>query len=118
MWSIVRRAALLGAAFLLVAGGRAGAATVDVNVPFPFLVEGHQLPAGHYRIERDDMDSSLVLIRGEKGNNAAVYVLTTPAAQRPRSSKSVLTFSRYENQYRLSGIWNSAGDGREVPTYR
>ena len=48
MKSIIKRAGLL-AAFLVGIGGSAHAATVEVRVPFPFLVHGKIMPAGDWR---------------------------------------------------------------------
>lgn len=115
MWSVTKRATLMVAALLVFTGGTARAAVVDVNVPFPFVVQGHQLPAGQYRLQPDEADSSVVVIRGENGNRATVRVLTTPAAAHdPAGDKPAVTFMRYENQYRLADIWEPAGQGREV----
>jgi hypothetical protein len=100
-------------------GGTASAAVVVVKVPFPFVVQGRQFPAGEYRLQRDATDSSVVLIRGEKGNTASMFVLTTPASgQDPAGDQPALTFKRYEKQYRLADVWESAGQGREVTAGR
>jgi hypothetical protein len=115
MQRVLRRATLIAAGLLALTGGTARAAVVDVKVPFPFVVEGQQFPAGEYRLQRDQTDSSVVLIRGEKGNTPAVFVLTTPAAGHdPAGDKPALTFKRYENQYRLTNIWESNSQGHEV----
>ena len=50
----------------------AHAETLDVKVPFAFMVGAQKMPPGDYRIERDtSMPSSVVLIRGEHGNTAS-----------------------------------------------
>ena len=119
MQRVLSRATLLAAGFLALTGGTARAAVVDVKVPFPFVVQGQQFPAGEYRLERDQTDSSVVFIHGEKGNSAAMFVLTTPAAGHdPAGDKPAVTFNRSENQYRLSGIWESGNQGREVSARR
>jgi len=119
MTSVTRNVPLLAAALLLLAGGTAKAETVDVTVPFPFVVKGQQLPPGEYRLERDQADPSVVLIRGEKGNTARMFVFTTPApGQDPAGETPALTFTRNGNRYSLADIWGSAGDGREVTTGR
>jgi hypothetical protein len=119
MRSVLKRAPLLAAALLVFASGPAGAAVVDVKVPFPFMVKDQQFPAGEYRLQRDETNSSVMLIRSEKGNTASMFVLTTPApGQDPAGDKPALTFKRYENQYRLADIWDSRGLGREVTLAR
>ena len=119
MRSITKGSAVLALALLVFVGGTARAAIVDVKVPFPFVVQGHQMPAGQYRLERDEADSSVVLIRGENGNTARMFVLTTTAGGHdPAGDKPAVTFNRTENQYRLADIWESAGQGREVAATR
>jgi hypothetical protein len=114
MRSVLGRAAVVAAGLLALTGNTARAAVV-VDVPFPFMVEGQQFPAGEYRLQRDQMNSSVVLIRGEKGNTAARFVLTTPAAGHdPMGNMPALTFDRHENGYQLSGIWESENQGSEV----
>ena len=66
MRSVLKEATLLAAVLLVFAGGTASAAVVVVKVPFPFVVQGRQFPAGEYRLQRDATDSSVVLIQGEK----------------------------------------------------
>jgi len=54
-------------------------------------------------------------LRGEKGNTAAMFVLANPAGGRdPAGDKSVLIFTRYETQYRLTDIWESGSQGLEI----
>jgi hypothetical protein len=107
-----------GWCILLCAGGTARASTsnvVEANVPFPFVVNGETLPAGKYLVQRDDMSSSVLLIRGEGNNQMAAFVSTTPdGGHDPAGSKPVLTFNRYANQYRLAGVWESGGEGWDV----
>jgi hypothetical protein len=112
MRSITKRAGLLAAAFVVCLGGSARAATIEVKVPFPFLVHGQTLPAGEYRVE---IDGAVVLFRGEKGNRASMFVMTTAAGgQDPAGDKPALSFTRYETQYRLADIWESGSQGLEV----
>lgn len=115
MKSIVTNAGWLAAAFLMTAGSVARASTIDVKVPFPFVVHGQTLPAGAYRVERDDVDPSVVLIRSEKDKAVMTVVLTSPATGHdPAGDKPALTFTRVEHQYQLHDIWNSGTQGVEV----
>ena len=112
MKSIIKRAGLLAAALVVCIGGSARAATIEVKVPFPFLVHGKTLPAGEYRVEND---GAVVLFRGEKGNRASMFVMTTPASGTdPAGDKPALSFTRHETQYRLADIWESASQELEV----
>jgi hypothetical protein len=112
MKSMIKRAGLLAAAFVVCLGGSARAATIEVKVPFSFLVHGKTLPAGEYRVEND---GAVVLLRGENGNRASMVVMTTPVrANNPAGDKPALSFTRYETQYRLADIWESGSQGLEV----
>lgn len=115
MRSLTTTSALLAAAFLVFAAGSAKAATVDVKVPFPFVVHGQTLPAGQYRMESDTADPSVFFIRGEHGTNASALVLTRPAdGHDPSGDAPALTFTRHEREFRLADIWESGSQGREI----
>jgi hypothetical protein len=119
MQSVLKRATLVAAGIVTLVGGTASASVFDVKIPFPFVVQGRTLPAGEYRVERNMSDSSVMLIRGERGNNAGMFVQTTPAAGKdPSGNTPALTFKRDENQYRLADIWESGSQGREVAARR
>jgi hypothetical protein len=117
MRSIVRTSVMLAGGFLLFAGANANAAdgyAFEVKVPFPFVVTGQTFPAGKYMVEELSNGSSL-LLRGEKGNHASTFVMTTPAnRQEPAGTKPALTFTHGENQYRLSSVWESGSQGWSV----
>jgi hypothetical protein len=115
MNAIIKRAAILGALGALFLGSAAGpsyAEGIEVKVPFPFVVQGRTLPKGEYNIQPVSFGSSALLIRGEKGTKGGAIVQTHPASGHdPVGDKPALTFTRYENQYRLSTIWESAMTG-------
>jgi hypothetical protein len=118
MRSMMRKSAVLAGACLLVAGATANVAAssvLEVEVPFSFVVNGRTLPAGHYMVERDELSPSVLLIRGEKGNHSATFVSTIPAGgQDPAGTVPTLTFTRHENEYRLSSVWESGSEGWSV----
>ena len=108
------KAVVAGALGIVYAAAVAHAQTIDVNVPFAFHVQGVTLPAGHYELDTDT-SSGVVMLRGERGNNAGVVVMTERASGvDPAGNKPSLTFSRYEDGYQLKGIWDSAHDGFQV----
>jgi hypothetical protein len=112
MKSIVKRAGMLAAAFIVGVGGSARAATLEVKVPFPFVVNGKTLPAGEYRVESDH---EVVTFVGEKGTKATAVVLTTPAAGHdPAGDQPALSFTHDETQYRLVDVWASGSQGLAV----
>ena len=118
MW-VTRKAIVLAAGLVMVTAGAARAATVDARVPFAFIVGKHTLPPGQYRVESELSDPSVLVIRGEDGSKASMFVLTRPAAGHdPAGDTPSLTFDRYENQYRLASIWESSEQGQEVAPVR
>jgi len=116
MWTVATRATLLTAGFLVCAGSAARAETVEVKVPFPFVVNGHTLPAGQYRLDYDPAESSVLKIHGEHGTKAETMTLTIPASKPdPVDGKPALTFKHDENGYRLLDVWESNEEAQEVP---
>ena len=112
MQAIIMRTGLIAAALLVGAVSVARAETLDVKIPFAFVVNGHTLPAGEYRL---DTDGPIVLLRGEHGNKAGVVFTMVPArGQDPAGDAPVLTFTHAETQYRLDTIWQSATKGGTV----
>lgn len=115
MWTRAEKAVLLAAGLVMFAGGAAHAATLDARVPFPFTVDGRNMPAGRYMVVRDDMDPSVLMIQAEDGHKAATFVLVRTAVGRdPAGDTPVLTFDEYENHYRLASVWESATQGQEL----
>src|SRR5690349_20460097 len=112
MTSVMKTAGLLAAALVIGVAGSARAATMDVKVPFSFVVRGQTLPAGEYHVEND---GAVLIIRGENGTRAAMFALSTPASgQDPAGDAPSLTFTRYETTYRLADVWASHSVGLEV----
>lgn len=101
------------AALLLAASACIAQTKGDVvaNIPFPFVVAGHTLPAGHYIIS--PMNQNTLRLHESTGPGMLV---STNAAQRPGSDdSSKLVFQRYESTYFLSQVWITGSDrGREV----
>jgi hypothetical protein len=121
MTSVFKTGIVLAGASLLALSGTAQAGmdtVVKANVPFAFVVSGKTMPAGRYRIQRDELSPSLLLIQGdEKRNHAAAFVLTIgDGGHDPAGSKPVLTFNRVENTYQLTGVWDSQDNGVDVVT--
>src|SRR5262245_19390092 len=72
-----------------------------VNVPFPFDVNGHVMPAGRYDVRIDDQNPSIVKIDGITNKAHMVVATTIPDFGRGPSDNPSLTFVRKENQYQL-----------------
>jgi hypothetical protein len=119
MYFGTRTIAAMAAALLCAAGtASASAETVlKVNVPFAFEVNGHSMPAGSYLIQRDDMTSpSVLIIRGAgRGHHETAMVITQPDnGPDPAGTQPALAFKRHENNYQLSSVWPSSGEGFDV----
>lgn len=115
MKSTLVKAGLLAASCLMLTSASATASTIEVTVPFPFVVQGETMPAGQYRVINDA--EGIVQFIGERGihASASVVVLTIPASgYDPAGISPALTFSRDNNQFRFTGMWESATGGREV----
>jgi hypothetical protein len=107
---------LVGVVCLAGASGTAYAGVTDVlevKIPFAFVVGDQTLPAGEYRIQRDD-GSTALFIRGERGTIGSAVLNTRPAAAAPSSEQPALEFKHVENQYQLSNIWMPDGVGAAV----
>jgi hypothetical protein len=115
MRSVNRRIGVLAAACLVLGAGAARAGTLEVTVPFSFMVQGQSFPAGEYRVTTE---GALVAIRGERTSQPSRFFLAMPATGvAPAGDHPALTFRRYENQYRLADIWESGSYG-VVPVKR
>jgi hypothetical protein len=115
MSSVIKRAMVVVGVFLASAVA-AQAETLQVKVPFAFLVGSKQMPAGTYRVEHDPTTgSSVLLIRGEHGNTAQVFVQTVPLkGASPAGDDAALVFVPDETANRLTQVWGSATAGQEV----
>lgn len=116
MRNITRTSMLLASVALLGLGATANAAVsdrVEVRVPFPFVVNGQDLPAGHYTVEHES--GSVLLIHGVGSNHATAMVMTLPAAGTDSAgSTPALEFARREGQPRLMSVWESGRLGWNV----
>ena len=118
MSSVIKRA-IVAVVVLLASAVAAQAETLEVKVPFAFLVGSTQMPAGTYRLERGSMSSSVMLIRGEHGNNAQAFVLTTPLkGGSPVRDEPALVFVPDETANRLTQVWGTPTSGQEVTAHR
>jgi hypothetical protein len=107
---------LIGAAagVLVTASTAAAADVLEAKIPFPFVVNGKSFPAGEYTIERANASSPVLLIRGDHGIRTAAFVGTRPAVAHAPADMPSLQFKKHENEYRLTAVWESPTDGRDV----
>jgi hypothetical protein len=88
-------------AALSIAGFAGLDRSVEANIPFDFMVNGEQLPAGKYTVETGSARST-VTVRNWKAKRAA-GAISQNFEVRP-GSKPRLVFHRYGNQYFLAKV--------------
>jgi hypothetical protein len=118
MRSIVRNALLAAGAILVGVCATAQASPIMVmkaDIKFPFEVNGQQFPAGTYVIQRDDMEPAVLLIRSQNSRHEAFFTTIRDGGTPPAKEDSALTFKWDEHQYRLSSVWESDGEGWDLP---
>jgi hypothetical protein len=113
--SVIACALMIGTlASTQTAAAQSGNAVAEANIPFAFQSGNQHMPAGQYRITRDD---HLILLRGPA--NVADYVLVNTAASATAPSKGKIVFHRYGDKYFLREIWTAGNsDGLECPKSR
>jgi hypothetical protein len=103
-----------------IAVGSASAAhaqdRVDAKVPFSFLVNGAQLPAGTYEV-RDISEGSGVLIIESSDGKRAVSMMTIPSSPSNEEGDPKLLFDTINNQHVLVGIDYGDGEGRQIVSH-
>jgi len=85
-----------------------------VNIPFAFVAGNVTLPAGEYRVQKLDGNSTVVLIRCSDAT-ASAMVVTHAAQAKELQTESKLIFNQYGNRYFLSQVWRAGSiRGREL----
>jgi hypothetical protein len=88
--------------------------TIEVNVPFNFMVGKAEMPAGTYTINR--LSSSAIEIKGSTTKKSAVSIVWSegPSAS---DSDAKLVFNRYGDSYFLSQVTRGSGANvMQLPT--
>ena len=112
----MRMPVLVASLTLLGAGMAMAGPVVTVTVPFPFTVRDRVLPPGDYRVEEDEMDPSVLIIKSARGEHVAVITRSIEASGKdPAGDQSALVFVRDGNEYRLKDVWQDREEGRELP---
>ena len=85
-----------------------------VNIPFAFVAGNETLPAGEYRVQKLDGNSTVVLIRCSDAT-ASAMVVTHAAQAKELQTESKLIFNQYGNRYFLSQVWTAGSiRGRQL----
>jgi hypothetical protein len=87
---------------------------VSVKIPFPFVVDHTEFPAGQYEIRNVEDAGSIVAIEGVDGKSATFAMTMNAYGDDPAGNEPALVFNKTENRYRLSEIWESSTEGREL----
>ena len=113
--SVISKSAVLAAIFLgtFVVSARAEE-IIRVDIPFAFVVDHHEFPAGHYDVRRSDDSAEVIWIEGMTRRSAVAVLTVRLDGRDPAGAQPALVFTRSENVYRLSQIWESPNHGREL----
>ena len=98
---IMRVVWLLGSLLALTVALNAQTEIVTAHVPFAFEAGGKLLPAGEYRINKEET-SNVLLMQGSSGNSAAF--LTMYVDQAKLADSATLIFARHGSSIALSAI--------------
>ena len=106
--------ALIGLGLLLAtASAYAQTGVVKANVPFNFIVNKAQLPAGEYRIHSLGVTGSAMTIQSPDGN--VIHAFLPNACSSPQVQKTTkLIFHRYGSRNFLPQIQSGDGHAREL----
>ena len=113
----VKTIRILAVALLSIAGAATARADDDqvvAKVPFSFIVNGAQMPAGTYIVKPASGDQRVVLIESSDRRQAA-FSLTVPLGSDVRVAAPELVFEKRENQYFLTRLIPADGNEREIP---
>jgi hypothetical protein len=95
---------------LLMAAVAAGQ-NLKADIPFPFVVADHTLPAGRYEVSTLG-EQTIRIVNSQK---QGAFVLTSRVSGRAPESSGKLVFYRYQDNYFLAQIWGvDSNTGRAV----
>jgi len=106
---------IAGAAGLIFVSSSAALAddVVVAKVPFAFIVNGVQMPAGNYRVTQDET-TPVVSVKSADGLHTA-FVLTNGLSPETAGPNPELVFDRVNGTNFLSRIVGVENEGREIP---
>jgi hypothetical protein len=106
--------AILGTLLIAAAVvGQNNPAVLKADIPFPFVVANHTLPAGHYVVSTLGEQT----IRLTNSHKQGAFVLTSRVDGRAPENSGKLVFYRYQNSYFLAQIWG-AGNSQGKQVYK
>ncbi len=106
-----KAAAFLGVLLVAaVAVGQNNPAVLKADIPFPFVVADHTLPAGRYEISNLGEQTLRIVNFHKQG----AVVLTSRVSGRAPESSGKLVFYRYQDSYFLAQIWGAGAAGKAI----
>jgi hypothetical protein len=100
---------------LLVGASTASAGdSVKAKVPFAFVVNGVELPAGEYVVSRDAQQPDLIEIATASGVRRALALSRATDADGESAEQPKLEFERIGRQVYLTQITLGPGSAREI----
>lgn len=117
MKSVMKKASLAMIAMagvLVCAPALQAAETVRAKVPFAFVVNGVELPAGDYVVTRDASQPDLIEVSTAAGERVALTLTRGGEREMSASEQPRLEFERIGKQVYLTEITLGAGNSREI----
>lgn len=104
-------AAVALAMAFIVSPTTASAQLVSVNIDFPFVAAGKDMPAGTYFVEVTGAEEGgRVIVRGS-GHSSGPMSVITQLARHDKDAEPEIVFDKLGNRYLLSEIWIPGKDG-------
>jgi hypothetical protein len=101
--------------FLATASASAQTVWLKTNIPFNFIVNKAELPAGEYTLRSLGSSDTGMLIQSTD-SQIAKMVLPSVCASSKVPTASKLVFHRYGSEYFLAQIWRAGYEqGKELP---
>jgi hypothetical protein len=95
--------------------------TIEVSVPFTFVVENTTLPAGKYVIKAiDDLNPSVLELRSANGHTSVLFETDAALTQDGQpATKTELVFDKVGDKSFLSQVWLAgSGSGSQLARSR
>jgi hypothetical protein len=106
------QAAFIGVLLMATAAvGQSDPAVLKADIPFPFVVADHTLPAGRYEVSNLGDQTIRIVNSHQQG----AFVLTSKMSGRAPENSGKLVFYRNQGSYFLAQVWGAgSASGRAV----
>ena len=101
-------------AMMMVGESMAQTIRMKANVPFDFIVNGSNLPAGEYTIQSFGAIDGKTLRVGNVGTHQGALANTIGMESAKAPSQTKLIFHRYGDRYFLAQVWVAGSDRGNV----